>query len=366
MPDFIKSFVRKSVFGIKEASGGQPNAEALAKINQFALSEQTAATVYARKFLMAHNMVDRDNERFSEAILEDFAKTFPGKSFLFAHDRYGNYLPLGLFYDAATQEISPDAYKAMTGEDPRLPDDIKTVKILWAHFYMAKTAENQHVISNIEAGTFRHGSIGFRAADLAPVKNTNGLTLYYQYTGPGEATEGSLVWLGAQQGATTQKQAKHNDGKTLIIGNEGDKSMKSLLAFLGKLTGKTFDENSAEAPVIDAVTAVISEKDTKIKTLEADAEKNAPLIAEGKKYRQMLVDDYSRMKVALKECEEGEAALNKLKGFAGQLPIDFIEAECKALKVRMEEKFPSTGQLNGEKGDNRTDGEEKNELVPED
>ena len=141
--------------------------------------------------------------------------------------------------------------------------------------------------------------------------------------------------------------------------------MKDLMTFFGKLFGKSFDENTAPGVVMDAVKAALDAKDTEISALKGAAEKDKPLIEEGKRYRQALVDDYARMKAALKECEEGEEPLKKLKGFATQLPIDFIEGEVKALKARMEEKFPAKGQLKGDKGD-RTDGKENdNPLIPE-
>ena len=91
-------------FDIK-AAGVDITPEVLAKINKFAIKPLTAEEVYVRKFIMAHNAVDRDNERFSEPLLDDFAKTFPGKSFLIGHDR--SALGVGLFFDSLTEEIPP-------------------------------------------------------------------------------------------------------------------------------------------------------------------------------------------------------------------------------------------------------------------
>ena len=195
-------------FNIKDASGGADvTPEMLAKINSYALTPLTADKVYARKFLLAHNAVDRDRERFQEALLDDFAVTIPGKSFLFAHDGR-NYLPLGLWFDASSESMTVEQFKSLTGEDALLPIGTSTVKVMFAWSYMLKSATNQDTMDNIDAGIYRHVSIRFSAADLVAVKGGYDETLYYEYQGPGEAEEGSLVWLGAQPGSTSQKGAK--------------------------------------------------------------------------------------------------------------------------------------------------------------
>jgi len=58
-------------------------------------------------------------------------------------------------------------------------------KVVWAWFYIMKTPDHESIITNIEGGTYRHVSIGFRAADLAPVKGPYDQTLYWEYAGPG-------------------------------------------------------------------------------------------------------------------------------------------------------------------------------------
>jgi len=202
-------------FGLKAAQGIEVTAEILAKINTFSLRELTPEEVFVRRFLMAHNAVDRDNERFPEPILDDFARTLPGKSLLNGHDRYT--LPLGLYFDAFTEELTPEQFKVLTGEEARLPEGIGMVKVLWGWVYMLKADFNESTTANIDAGIYRHASIGFKASDINPVKGPFENTLYWEYVPPGEALEGSIVWLGAQPGATAQKR----HGSPLSRGAEG-------------------------------------------------------------------------------------------------------------------------------------------------
>jgi hypothetical protein len=157
---------------------------------------------------MAHNAVDRDKERFSEPLLDDFARTLPGKSLLNGHDRYT--LPMGLFFDAFTEELTPEQFKALTGEEARLPEGVTMVKVLWGWVYMLKAEFNASTTANIDAGIYRHASIGFRATDITPVKGPYDNILYWEYVPPGEALEGSIVWLGAQPGATAQKRVTYS------------------------------------------------------------------------------------------------------------------------------------------------------------
>ncbi len=170
--------------------------EILKKINQFSLQELSEDEIYVRRFLIAHDSIDRDNERFSEEVLRDFELTLPGKALLISHDR--QELPLGLFYQSYLDAISPNLFLKLTFENANLPGSAETVKILWAWAFMLKTG-NQEIIQKIEAGIVRYVSIGFRAAGLESV--TSDGKKFKEYLSPAEATEGSFVYLGAQQGA---------------------------------------------------------------------------------------------------------------------------------------------------------------------
>ncbi len=352
---------------VKAASSVEISPDILAKINKYALKPLSIEHVYVRKYIMAHNGVDRDRERFPETVLEDFKNTLPGKSFLTVHDKQS--LPIGLYFDAATEDITRERFKELTGEEINLPGAVSMAKILWGWVYLLKEDFNDRLIKNIDGGIYRYVSIGFRASDLITVKGQFDQTLYYEYVSPGEATEGSIVWLGAQQGATAQKAA-HKQAHTETENNsrEGGKAMEKLLAKLAK----TFDKNFTEENTVENVKAMIDAKDAdikamqeKIKTvkaledrvkqlepLEQKVKDLEPLAADGKAFRDGLVTDYVALKAKLKEVAETPEAQKVVKDVAEKYPVEFLKQEVKHLQTRVEEKFPAEGQL---KGDARRD-----------
>jgi len=354
--------VKTKRFGIKALGGGaEVTDEILAAINRYALTPLTADDVYVRKFLLAHNAIDRDNERFPDQILDDFAATLPGKGLLTGHKRPEP--GVGLWFDAWTEEMSPAEFNALTGEEAKLPDGAKKVKALFGRAYILRIPENESIIKQIDGGVYRHGSIGFSAADLRAVKNDpNGSPLYWEYVPPGEATEASLVWLGAQPGAGAQKAATQPDtGQG--HDNEpqgGKKAMKEFLKKVSEILGKTFGDEDG-AGVLEAVKAM---KDELKQALDRVAELE-PMAEIGQAYRDSLVDDYVRMKALLKEAPTDEDGQKKIKAFAGAFPFDFLRGEVKALERRINERFPDNPQLKG--GDpesGRKAAGDENPLIP--
>ena len=343
------------------SSGIDITADILSKINKYALKELTQDDIYARKILLAHNLVDRDRERFSEKLLDDFASSLPGKSFLFAHDR-GKFLPLGLFFDAKTEEMDPEHFASLTDETPKMGDEQISVKVLWAWIYIMKTQDNESIIANIEGGTYRHTSIGFSASDLAPVKGQYDQIIYWEYAAPGEATEGSLVWLGAQNGATTVKAAKEK----YLKHQHKEKTMKTLIHLIGTMLGKTFGPDTSEEKLAEEVKSALDAKDQQVETLQTDMVALKTLAEQGKAFVKSLVDEYARLKALLKECDETEDAAKAIKAFASQMPVDFLQAEIKSLTKRAEENFPDTHNLRGDATRDKSQGgdEKENPLIP--
>ncbi len=332
----------------------------LGMINGYALDQLKAEEIFVGKQLLAHNGIDRDRERFPEQILDDFANTLPGKSALYAHDR-GKFLPLGLYFDAKTEEMTVEQFKALTGSDPRLPEGTTSVKALWAWYYVVKTPDVESVLKNINGGTYRHWSIGFNAASIVSIKNDpNGSVLYWEYVAPAEALEGSLVWLGAQQGATSQKSAdlkSEESDSTKEIG-----IMKTLLLLLGTVLGKAFGDNTTEEQAVEAVKSALGAKDARITELETEVtglKANAKI---GEKYLEDQAAEYTRLKVLLGECEETEEAKTGKTGFAKSMGITFLCDEVKQLTARVDEKFPAGHQLSGTQSHEK--GADVNPLIP--
>jgi hypothetical protein len=340
MKQFQKQFGCKAV----AVAGAEISADMLAKINSFALEPLTADRVYVRKFLLCHSAIDRDNERFPKIMIDDFARSLPGKSFLFVHDRRS--LPFGLFFDASVEEMSPEQFKALTTVEAKLPEGEATVGVVWAWSYMLNEDFNAPVMKNIDGGVYRHVSIGFGATDLKAIKKEiNGPVQYWEYVPPGEALEGSLVWLGAQPGATAQKSLGDPDTTKGVI------TMKEFIANLGKSLGLTLDENSATEQILGA-----------FKSLQKKVDELEPLAEMGKRFRDDLVERYVKAKSKLGEVATTEEAQKGMKGVVCTFPITFIDSEVKALEKRVMEKFPAESQLEGadgekhrEKGADQTD-----------
>jgi hypothetical protein len=356
MKHFEKQFGCKAV----AIAGADITPAMLAKINAFALSPLTAEQVYVRKFLLCHSGIDRDVERFPPQLLDNFAATLPGKSFLFVHDRRS--LPFGLFFDAAVEAMSPKQFKALTGADAKLPEGETSISVVWAWSYMLNEDFNAPIMKNIDGGVYRHVSIGFAATDLTAVKKEiNGPTLYWEYVAPGEALEGSLVWLGAQPGATAQKQAKERDENP---DHKGGTYMKTLIALIAGLFTKSLAPELTEEQLAAEIKGLISAKDARIAELETKAQGLETDAQLGKAYREKTVADYVALKHKLKEVGDEPEKHVAMKAVAAGLPFDFLESEVKSLQARVEKAFPAEGKLPGADGEESRTKSEDNPLVP--
>jgi hypothetical protein len=328
MPDSL----RQKVFGLKMAmgEGAECTPEMLAKINRYALTPLKAEDVFVRKLLLAHNCIDRDNERFPDQMLEQFASSIVGKSLLIGHNR--KETGCGLFFDAYTETMAADQFKGMTEEEPRIPDGVDGCKVLWAWFYTLKTDSSSEWLKWIDGGITRHCSIGFAAADLVAIrKDPNGPAMYWEYVPPGEALEGSLVWLGAQPGAGAYKQASQPETQK----RQEEKSMKEFLARLGKALGlsKALEEENA----VEAVTNALAAKDAEI----AELKKLEPLAEEGKAYRKGMIDDCLKFGALIEEIPSAAEEQAKEAAFLATFPVDRLKVMRDKYEAKAREKFPT-------------------------
>lgn len=321
--------------GVKAVSGVECTPEMLANINRYALTPLKSEDVYVRKFLMAHNCIDRDSERFPEEGLDQFAQTMPGKAVLSCHDRKS--LPLGTWFDASTETMSPQQFKSLTGEDPQLPDGINQVKVLWTWMFTLMKDWTQQLRDGIDGGIIRSSSIGFGAADLNAVKESvNGPILYWEYCCPMEATEGSLVWLGAQPGAGAQKQASQPTHKR----QEEDESMKEFLAKLGKALGLSNALGEDQEAAIEAVKTAMAAKDAKIAELE-------PLADAGKAFQESLVADAVKFATISGAVADDEKAKKEEEEFLKSLPIGRLKMQRDRYEDAARAKCPTHATFKG-------------------
>jgi hypothetical protein len=334
MPDSI----RQKVFGLKMAlgAGAECTPEMLAKINRYALTPLVAEEVFVRKLLLAHNCIDRDNERFPDQMLEQFASSIVGKSLLIGHNRKDT--GCGLFFDAYTETMAADQFKSLTGEDPRIPDGVEQCKCLWSWFYTLKTPSSEEWLKWIDGGITRHCSIGFAAADLTAIrKDPNGPAMYWEYVPPGEALEGSLVWLGAQPGATAQKALQPE-----IQTRQEEKSMKEFLERLKKALGLSKALEDEEAAV-NAIEKALHAKDAEI----AELKKLETLAEEGKTYRKSLIDDCLKFGALIEDIPSAAEEQAKEAEFLATFPIARLKVLRDKYEAKAREKFPTHAVFTG-------------------
>jgi len=306
--------------------------------------------------------------------------------------------------------MTPEQFKMLTGEEPRLPEGKTTVKVVWAWMYMLNNQHNDETIQNIDAGIYRHVSIGFRASDLVAIKGQYDQILYWEYVAPGEALEGSLVWLGAQPGATSQKAADdsvlclncekffdyskqpeiamgavkcpkcfavvNQEGEVLADDknnlNKGGKGMDKILKLLAKLfPGKSFTEDGLGDEMKAALDEHVKAENQKavdaaITPLNAKIAELTPLADDGKAYRDGLVADYVSKKAKLGDISEKPEDHAELKVVAAGYPMKFLKAEVETLQKRVEEKFPAEPQTKGDDRRDKSGGDDENSLIPKD
>lgn len=335
-----KTFKFKALGAGKDVSASQ-----LAKINKLALVELKAEEVYVRRYLMAHNAIDRDTERFSEELLDDFAKTLTGKGFFVkGHPSSwsGDGGPgEGRYFDSSTQEMTPKEFKALTEEKANLPKGIKSVKVLWGDAYLLRLDSNADTLKKIDAGIYPFTSIGF-GAKYKSVRDKNDTFLYGEYEAGGEALEGSIVWLGAQPGAGAMKGTKTTeeiDEKSEQRKDGGKMELKDFFNALKKILG--ISKTITEETVIEEIETFKTAKETRISELEAENKGLKPKAADGEAYRKSLVDDAIRFGALLKEYSDKEEEQKKEADFLATWPIERLKNHRDKYEARARKEFPT-------------------------
>ena len=199
-------------------------AEELARINQFAKAELTAADVYVFSVRLCDNEVDRDFERFDEAALEKLGELFVGKSGLFDHQWSAEGQTARIY---RTEVIREPAVKTQAG-------DCGYWLKAWA--YMLRTEKNQDLIAEIEGGIKKEVSVGCSVARSAcsicgasggsceHVKGQyyGGKLCYFQLEDPTDAYEWSFVAVPAQRRAGVVKHFGPEDAHLTALRKEAE------------------------------------------------------------------------------------------------------------------------------------------------
>lgn len=342
---------KHSLLAAKILGGGAEIATAtLAKVNRFALSPLSVEDVYVRSAIVAHSAIDRDNERFPETLLDEYAATLPGKGYF--HNPSGHPGSFGgqrgpgqgLWFDATTADWTPAEFEVKTGEIPRLAPGKTMVKVLVGSFYVVRMAENEGMIKNIDAGVSRFISIGFSATGMKAVPNPvdESKTLFYEYVGPGEAQEASSVYLGAQPGASilkekcagcSNKSHNHEPEKT----DEGDPMDENEKARMKALEDA---KTAKEKELADIKSALGIGDGFGIEDAKA-------AIEAGKAYTKSLVSGIVHSRRLLGLMGDEADAIKSFESVMLKMPVGHLEAEEAALKKSLGSKGLDKRQIEG-------------------
>lgn len=316
---------------VKAAGDGTPTANELALINGYALRELSADEVYVRRMYLAHNAIDRDSDSFSKGLLDDFARTLPGKGVFVKHPGGwdGDSGPgEGVFIAAEVVKMSIDEAKALLGEELEfLPGDEQAL-LLKATYFIPRIegdAENKRLITKIDTGVIRFVSIGFTADHRQPFEAPGGKFLANVLHGPGEALEGSFVWLGAQPGARNAK-ALGNDQEEEDMSAEQIKALEAQVKTLkddNAAAVQLAEENATKAKAFDGIKAVAGD-------LADDAKGMKAAIEAGNEYRKSLVDTIIAGKRHMKMLGDTPEEVATAEDFYKAMPLPMLKKEAEA------------------------------------
>lgn len=165
--------------------------------------------------------------------------------------------------------------------------------------------------------------------------------------------------------------------------------MDPTLAKLLEKLSQTFDKNFTMENTVDHIKSLVAAAEAKTKDLEEKIKSVKPLedrikelepliekvktlepiAADGKAYRDTLINDYVAQKAKLGEVAETPEAQKTLREVVKGYPIDFLKTEVEHLQKRVEKTFPSEGQLNGDmrrdKSEHGKDDSNKSFLEPD-
>jgi len=310
---------------------GMPSAAQLDLINHYTVREHTAEETYTRQMFLAHNALDRDKEIISDELIVQLATTLPGKGLFVKHPNSwdGDSGPgEGRFYQASIVEMSFDqARAALKSPDLKWADESQTAKLLQASFYMVKSAAPEGLIEKIDAGIAGDVSISFGYAESVPVIEDNKTTAR-RLLGPGEAYEGSLVWLGAQPGARITKNHSRDQFKN------PDKKTEE---FLMPDNTELLDSLKADKTALSNQVTSLTDQLSAVKSVFSDIENTdfaaiKALSEHGQKYNDSLVDDVvsARRQLGMIDGDDKDAVA-AAKALYASFTIEQLISESKTL-----------------------------------
>lgn len=218
-PEFISGMIQKAA----SLSTQEVTEDELKLINKYTLAPVKAEDVFTFKAVLCDNEVDRVFDQFTEKALQDMQKLFLGKTVIKDHRRS---------VDGQVARIY--ATELVQGSKSLKSGEIYTQLV--AHMYMMRTDSNKDLITEIQGGIKKEGSVGFAPASaicsICGTDNTKSYcrhwpgkeydkeggkeTCIFKLAGVKDAYEFSLVAVPAQRAAGVSKSYS---GETV---HEGD------------------------------------------------------------------------------------------------------------------------------------------------
>jgi hypothetical protein len=319
---------------VRAKAASAPTPEQLAAINAHTLREFAADELVVREYLLAHNAIDRDNECFAPALLDEFARTLPTKGvFDKGHPSAwsGTGGPAeGKVFACRTERVPFDAARIVLRDAKILfPPDQNEAVLLYAQAYFVKTPENESFLRKTDAGIGCDVSIGFNGT-FERLKDLSGIELQaYRWTTPGEALELSHVWLGAQPGARATKSASREE--TTMDQNQ---QIATLTTERDDARTKSATNQKA-ADTLATLKAALGAEGAK---LIDDPTALAKAVTAGLAHRKSLIDALVTFDRHAKSCGDTDDALAKQRGMYESLSSEHLQS-----LVEREEKRATGG-----------------------
>jgi len=343
-------------------AAGNPSSPQLAAINAIALKELTEDEVYVRTAILSHSGIDRDSDAIEKTLLDDFAKTLPGKGLFIKHPGGwdGDSGPgVGRWFETSVKKYSLDeARRILKQPDLNFIEGDTEAYLLEASYFIPRSEKNADLIADIDAGVASDVSIGFAARGRTAVEGIEGKTTAWRVHAPGEALEGSLVWLGAQPGAHTVKAAGQqnltNDKSTNTNSEDDAVDLEEYKTAL-KLANEKIEKQTTEIETLkttktenpDAIADAKNFKGLMVvagtEAEPADVKAATTFIEAGKAYISGMVDVIVAEKRRLKVLGDDQKAIDDMKTFLSGTPIAMLEAEHAAVL----KNAPKGSQLEG-------------------
>ncbi len=222
------------------------NPEELAQINAWSRRELTAEEVYAFAVKLCDNEVDREEERFPAATLEELAPLFVGKSGLFDHQ-----------WSARGQTAR--IYRTEVVREARLTEAGEPYCYLKGYAYLLRTEGNRELIAEIEGGIKKEVSVGcaveravcsicgqdIHTCPHEKGEEYGGQRCWADLVGATDAYEWSFVAVPAQKNAGVMKHLRLE--QEAALGRKYLEGLRDEVVRLGGLAGLELEHGTLKA-----------------------------------------------------------------------------------------------------------------------